>query len=132
MSSSLAITSLDLGPQRRAMYSAALFTKYWGLIMADTPQVTSTDDSENTNKRGRAAIWAACIIAALTVYFASVGPAYRMTGFQLNGIRPASRSQLACEAVYLPICFACRHSTVIRDGVSSYLGLWKRSARRVP
>ena len=65
------------------------------------------------------------------VYVGSIGPAFLITNFQLNGhlnrARFSSRGQLVCETLYWPICRACEKSDWVTTGVSSYLGVWQRA-----
>ena len=96
--------------------------------MTESVQVARSSDESKAEDR-RIAQWAACVVAAIAVYIGSIGPAYGLTGFQLNGIETAGRSQRACEIIYRPIYAVCRQSPSIKNVVSSYLGLWSRRVK---
>ena len=66
---------------------------------------------ERDEKRGGAGVAIGLVLFAflLVVYLLSIGPAYRITGFQLNVFQSPSFSspgQRICEIVYWPICRA--------------------------
>ena len=67
-------------------------------------------------------------VILLVAYLLSIGPAYRITGFQLNVFQSQSfpgYGQRICEIVYWPVCRACDHSGFIANSVSWYLGFWQ-------
>ncbi len=77
-----------------------------------------------SRNRRRATIWFASAVLAITFYVGSIGPAFLLTGFQLNRIETATRTQRACEILYLPIYRVCRESRTVRSTVGGYLSLW--------
>ncbi len=93
------------------------------------PYETNQPSTRSRKNRGRATIWFGAVILALTFYVGSIGPAYRLTGFQLNGIETATGTQRACEILYWPIYRVCRGSKVRKTVVSRYLSLWALSHR---
>ena len=84
---------------------------------------------DRPSNKGLVLFVSAALILIPILYIASIGPAYRITNFQLNVYRSPSfpgQGQRICEIVYWPICRACDQSEFIANSVSWYLGLWRR------
>jgi hypothetical protein len=94
-----------------------------GVLTVTEPSPASTSRNHLSQMRHTRKS-AGCIITVIAIYVGSVGPAYGLTEFQLNGLDSASRSQRVCEVVYRPIYLVSRQSTSIRRMMSWYLGLW--------
>ena len=84
----------------------------------------------STHRSRPAGFWIACILMSVSVYIGSIGPAFSITNFQLNGYLSrssfSSRSQLICETIYWPIICICERSEKLSNSMSWYLSFWQR------
>ena len=84
------------------------------------------NNHDKSSNKGLVVLVSTSLVLIPLLYIASIGPAYRITNFQLNVYRSPSfpsQGQRICELVYWPICRACDQSEFIANSVSWYLGL---------